>query len=299
MSYQLRVISGDPPNGVFPLAEGETVIGRSPECGIVFESAGVSRQHFLIRVEGDRAVLENKGRFGTQVEDQPVEGRKELFPGDKIRFGMYMLVLFEEATGAGSGPADPDCTAELPAFYQPSLNQPPKPSRPAIGGDDSFFLRNDDLQLPTPSSTRSGTRTEGKSDPAPKPASSGADPSLLDLASGLQSLPGAVPPPRLSALPAAPEEELFSSPQALPKPPPQAPPSSRPPPPPPPPPAPRRAPPPPVDDGVHTRGLSPEAIAFMRQEWERKSRAKRLKFVLLGGVLLLAAAAAAWYFFSR
>ena len=58
------------------------------------------------------------------------------------------------------------------------------------------------------------------------------------------------------------------------------------------------SPPPAVgDNDVHTRGLSPEAIAFMRQEWERKAKGRRTKTLALVLLLALAGAAAAYYYF--
>jgi hypothetical protein len=319
MSYQLRVISGEPAAGVFPLRPGENVVGRAPDCQVVLESAGVSRQHFMIRVDGTRAMLENKGRFGTQIDENPVEGPVEIHPGQRIRFGMYMLVQFESAGSQGGAEDDlhdPDKTAPLPAFYKPELHQ--APAKVQIGADDSFFLRNDDVSIPAPSVNRTVTSPL----PPPPPANpdidgpeSGiilrpgavmdedigavTDPSALEFSSSFRKepprkAPARQDPPRKAPEPPADDSGLFSSPAALPA---RAAPSPAP--------EPKRAPPAAsanpaqMDEANATRGLSPEAIAFMRQEWERKAKGKQNKWIVVVAVIAVAAGVAAYFLVGR
>jgi DNA-binding winged helix-turn-helix (wHTH) protein len=84
-----------------PLTEGDTVIGRDPDCAIRIDSPKVSRQHARIRVRGDSATLEDLGsKNGTTIGSRPVEGVTPLSDGDEIVIGPAQLLFW--ATGTGS-----------------------------------------------------------------------------------------------------------------------------------------------------------------------------------------------------
>jgi DNA-binding winged helix-turn-helix (wHTH) protein len=86
---------------IVPLAEGENVVGRDPECMVRIPSGLVSRQHARLRVTGDRATLQDLGsKNGTLLGRRRVEGVVPLSDGDEIRIGPALLVFC--ATGAGS-----------------------------------------------------------------------------------------------------------------------------------------------------------------------------------------------------
>jgi serine phosphatase RsbU (regulator of sigma subunit) len=70
----------------YDLAAPKTILGRHPECNIVIEVGAVSRQHCAVVQEGGNYFLEDlKSRNGTQLNSQPVQGRKRLYDGDVIR----------------------------------------------------------------------------------------------------------------------------------------------------------------------------------------------------------------------
>jgi hypothetical protein len=226
---------------------------------------------------------------------------------------MYMLVQFEESSSAGGAATsvDPDHTAEMPAFYRPEI---PAPAKPQIGAEDSFFLRNDDIKIPPltskgfpakpatalssadpdesalgPPATRQPPRPSAPPPPRQDESDGLTDPSMMEFSHPVHT------PSRTPAKKSPVEDDsgLFSSPAALPQRHASRPAHSAPQP------VVNAAPPKgsPLDDGNHTRGLSPEAIAFMRQEWERKARGKRIKWILLATALILVAAIAAYFFF--
>ena len=79
---------------IVPLAEGETLVGRDPECALRIPSGLVSRQHARIVVKGTGATLEDLGtKNGTRVGGRRVSGTVELADGDEIRIGPALFVF--------------------------------------------------------------------------------------------------------------------------------------------------------------------------------------------------------------
>lgn len=82
-----------------PLAAGETLVGRGPECAVRLPSPQVSRVHARLSLSGSRAVLEDLGsRNGTWVNGARVAGPVDLADGDEVMFGTYRAV-FRTTTG--------------------------------------------------------------------------------------------------------------------------------------------------------------------------------------------------------
>ena len=89
----LLVVSGRrllvPPRGA--------VIGRSRDCDIVLDDAGVSRRHAELRPEAERWTIEDLGSTnGVRVNGFIVDGAHELRSGDRIGMGSTEM-LFEGA----------------------------------------------------------------------------------------------------------------------------------------------------------------------------------------------------------
>jgi DNA-binding winged helix-turn-helix (wHTH) protein len=83
------------------LVEGDTVIGRDPDCGVRIDSPKVSRRHARIRVQGLSATIEDLGsKNGTKIGSRPVEEVTPLSDGDEIVIGPATLLFW--ATGGGS-----------------------------------------------------------------------------------------------------------------------------------------------------------------------------------------------------
>jgi hypothetical protein len=76
------------------LPQGDTVIGRSTTCQVTLDDPLVSREHARIRIQGDRATIEDLGsRNGVQVQGTPLVGPHELRDGDRLRIGTQELVF--------------------------------------------------------------------------------------------------------------------------------------------------------------------------------------------------------------
>jgi hypothetical protein len=97
--YRLRFLLQE-----FDLPQGETLIGRGPECRITIIDPLVSRNHARVWVEGDHATIEDLGsRNGSRVNDHMVVGKQPLCDGDRIRIGTQELVFTEVDAAAPSG----------------------------------------------------------------------------------------------------------------------------------------------------------------------------------------------------
>lgn len=70
------------------------VIGRSRECDVVVDDAGVSRRHAEIRPRGSAWVLTDLGSTnGTRLEGRLLERAEVIQPGDRIEVGSSVLAF--------------------------------------------------------------------------------------------------------------------------------------------------------------------------------------------------------------
>jgi pSer/pThr/pTyr-binding forkhead associated (FHA) protein len=83
----------------FYLRTDEGLIGRAKGCTIRIESAEVSRQHCRLRVRDGYLTVEDLGsRNGTQLNEEEVEGRQVVRPGDRLRVGPVTFVVEYQLT---------------------------------------------------------------------------------------------------------------------------------------------------------------------------------------------------------
>jgi DNA-binding winged helix-turn-helix (wHTH) protein len=76
------------------LPEGETLVGRGPECGVRLASPQASRIHARVTVRAGGAVLEDCcSKNGTWVNGTRLEARAALEDGDEVLFGGYRVVF--------------------------------------------------------------------------------------------------------------------------------------------------------------------------------------------------------------
>lgn len=107
----------------YSFSESEILIGRSPECDVLLDNAGVSRTHAKVLRQGNRVQIvdlnSGNGTFlnGQWVTDAFVNN------GDTVGIGKFTLTLkvAEEAL-ADAGPhpeADPEPVASSTVFLRP------------------------------------------------------------------------------------------------------------------------------------------------------------------------------------
>jgi pSer/pThr/pTyr-binding forkhead associated (FHA) protein len=83
---------GDKQLGTFSLAKGELSIGRQTGNDIFIDNAGVSRRHAVIKLSGDRSIVEDLGSAnGTFVNGQKIASH-ELRDGDEIMVVKHRMV---------------------------------------------------------------------------------------------------------------------------------------------------------------------------------------------------------------
>jgi hypothetical protein len=86
---QFMLIWRDQP---FPLVNGEHVVGRNADCGIVVDVAGVSRHHACIEVAGNRVLIGDlASKNGTFVNGKRIAGLTPLEHLDEIGVGAAVL----------------------------------------------------------------------------------------------------------------------------------------------------------------------------------------------------------------
>jgi pSer/pThr/pTyr-binding forkhead associated (FHA) protein len=122
MKAQLTVVYGKPRNTVKTLPVGDCLIGRGDECQVRTNSPLVSRQHCLVHVTKDNAILRDLGSTnGTLVNGKRVLSERVLVPGDLLQIGPVVFEFSDLSTEAiestsetkhDSGPKHP--TGELP-----------------------------------------------------------------------------------------------------------------------------------------------------------------------------------------
>jgi serine phosphatase RsbU (regulator of sigma subunit)/pSer/pThr/pTyr-binding forkhead associated (FHA) protein len=95
----LRAENGPNMGTRYPLESGQYVLGRHPDCDIVIDVGAVSRHH--CKVFSDRLdfyVEDLHSRNGTFVNEQPVEARKKLSNGDRVRVCDVIFTFFAHAS---------------------------------------------------------------------------------------------------------------------------------------------------------------------------------------------------------
>jgi diguanylate cyclase (GGDEF)-like protein len=90
----LTVLTGGAAGHLFKM-RSTSVIGRIPNAEVRLEDDGISRQHARVRVEADRAWIEDLGsRNGTFVNGARISDLVELHDGDKVQVGRSTVLRF-------------------------------------------------------------------------------------------------------------------------------------------------------------------------------------------------------------
>lgn len=87
------VVGGDLNGTIFDLLEGETIVGRNPDCTIPLEFQGISRQHFKVNVDNSgKSIVQDLGSSnGTYLNNQKIESPTALNKGDMVKIGSIAL----------------------------------------------------------------------------------------------------------------------------------------------------------------------------------------------------------------
>lgn len=89
----LEIVEGESAGTTFELTQ-PIEVGRNTDLGIVLEDVEVSRRHARISPSNGTVVVEDLGsRNGSFVNDQPIDGPREVRPGDRLRCGLTVFEL--------------------------------------------------------------------------------------------------------------------------------------------------------------------------------------------------------------
>lgn len=114
MELRLKVIHGKPNGHCLAFPPGSFMFGRGPECDVRPNSDLVSRQHCLVKVAEDGAVIRDLGsRNGTLVNGQLLLGERPLSDGDTVQLGPLVLQVVLTATHRDTAVVGPSDTALL------------------------------------------------------------------------------------------------------------------------------------------------------------------------------------------
>ena len=81
---------------ILPLAEGENIVGRSPNSGIWIDAGSVSREHAQIVIADGRATVEDRrSTNGTFVNGERIAAARPLTDGSTLTFGSEETVFRE------------------------------------------------------------------------------------------------------------------------------------------------------------------------------------------------------------
>ena len=94
----LEVLKGMTPGQVIQMQSDRTVFGRHPHCQLVLDNAAVSRYHAqIVEVHGDYFIEDLRSRNGTHVNEELIEGRRQLQDKDFIRVCDFTFRFLQSA----------------------------------------------------------------------------------------------------------------------------------------------------------------------------------------------------------
>jgi pSer/pThr/pTyr-binding forkhead associated (FHA) protein len=99
MNVQMVIVQGKARGQTLRFSRGEFVFGRGPECHIRPDSELVSRQHCLLRVTKEAALLKDLGSTnGTLINGNRLVGERQLEAGDRLQLGPFVLQVVLDAS---------------------------------------------------------------------------------------------------------------------------------------------------------------------------------------------------------
>ncbi|MCO4754220.1 MAG: GGDEF domain-containing protein [Bacteriovoracaceae bacterium] len=86
------VVGGELNGTIFDLNDGETVVGRNPDCSIPLDFNGISRKHFKAVMNAGVCKVQDLGSSnGTYVNNAKIEGEVVVNKGDMVKLGSIAL----------------------------------------------------------------------------------------------------------------------------------------------------------------------------------------------------------------
>lgn len=130
----LKVLRGVRPGELLPVDEERVLLGRHPNCQVVFDNGAISRHHAqILESHGSYYIEDLRSRNGTYLNGEPLDRRTELKDGDQIRICDIQLLFMQR------GPLDEmrrtaakaRRRARRPCTAKATVRNGPRPPAPA------------------------------------------------------------------------------------------------------------------------------------------------------------------------
>ncbi|MBL8792521.1 MAG: FHA domain-containing protein [Planctomycetia bacterium] len=123
MKISLIVTQGSNKGKGIPVSKSEFCIGRDPKCHLRPASQAVSKRHCLIHIRDDQIFVEDlKSTNGTFVNEDQVQGERELKDGDLLKVGPLEFVVKTDSVHA---------QADKPTHVEKETRAPAAPAKAA------------------------------------------------------------------------------------------------------------------------------------------------------------------------
>ncbi|MFO0879235.1 MAG: FHA domain-containing protein [Gemmataceae bacterium] len=131
MKLGLHVLTAGKQEGkVLEIKLPQFLIGRDPQCQLRPASPLISKRHCAILQREGRAFVRDFGSTnGTFINDEPVQGERELKDGDFLKVGPIQFRVDLKASPTPVPPTRPAVSGQTPA--PPTRALPAKPTAPA------------------------------------------------------------------------------------------------------------------------------------------------------------------------
>lgn len=128
MKVHLHIQQGRKPSRTLTLRGPEIIFGRAHGNAVRIPSNDVSRKHCRLLVEGDKVSIEDlESLNGTYLNSKPIEGVREVIPGDHIRVGPITFVIDFSTEEADSSASDEEERAVADDLVDVTLVDAPPP----------------------------------------------------------------------------------------------------------------------------------------------------------------------------
>jgi hypothetical protein len=155
--WAIRILNGTQAGSTFSLKEGDNSIGRGAQADIRLQSAGVSKDHCVIQVNGNKVILLDKNSSnGTFVNGSKIK-QKQLNNGDKLAIHdvlvdvQYNVLQFpnrkQQETNAFN-PGNTNFSQGTNAFNPEMTSQQPQMTKAPSNLKESFQAYADNVIMP-------------------------------------------------------------------------------------------------------------------------------------------------------
>lgn len=138
MRFSLMVVQGSGQGKEIPVNKAEFTIGRDAGCNLRPASQHVSKRHCALRVRGEQVFIEDfKSTNGTFVNDEQLQGEREIHDGDRVKVGPLDFVVklegaqAEKPTQVEKETQATAAAAKAPATAPKAAAPPKAPAKPA------------------------------------------------------------------------------------------------------------------------------------------------------------------------